>query len=182
MKKKFIFLFSIFLLVGCNWADQLNNTPTKKAEEFLNNYQTLNQNVLNDLNVIVAEDNTMSQAQQDEYREFMKKHYQDLIYEIKDETIDGDSATVKVEIVVRDYSKILNNANIYLQNQPEEFYDEAGVYDPVLFNQYRLAQLKEAKEDTTYTLYLYFTKKDKNWVISDLTNTDLDKIHGIYIY
>ena len=46
--------------------------------------------------------------------------------EIKDETIDGDNAVVKVAITVRDYSGVVTNAESYRIDNREEFTDENG--------------------------------------------------------
>ena len=50
MKKFIIVLVGICLLTGC---DTLNNTPTKQVEMMLADYQTLNQDVLDDLDQVV---------------------------------------------------------------------------------------------------------------------------------
>ena len=42
-------------------------------------------------------------------------------YEIKNETIDGDLATVETEIEVYNYKKIIDEANTYLTNNQSEF-------------------------------------------------------------
>ena len=55
MKKFSFLLVMILVLTGCNIA--LNNTPTKRVEMFLANYQTLNEEVMDDLsNVVMDED------------------------------------------------------------------------------------------------------------------------------
>ena len=41
MKKLFCFLFILLVLSGCG---NMNNTPTKKVEAFLNKYQTNDKN------------------------------------------------------------------------------------------------------------------------------------------
>ena len=112
----------------------------------------------------------------------MKKHYQELEYEIKDERIDADKATVTVQIEVDDYSKIKENANAKLLESPEEFNDENGNYNHTKFMDYQLKQMKNTKDRVKYTLELTFTKKDKKWVIDKLNNDDMDKINGVYEY
>ena len=104
MKKILVIIFSaLFILTGCD--SKLDNTPTKKVEEFLNNYQSLDSKVMEDLDTTLAADPDLNEDNKSEYKEFMKKHYQDLKYEIKDEKIDGDKATVETEITVRNYTK-----------------------------------------------------------------------------
>ena len=105
------------------------NTPTKKVEMFFQNYQTLSKDVVEQLNKVVNEEENFNADQRLAYKELMKKHYQELTYEIKDEKIDGNKATVTVEIEVTDYSKTLKDADKYLENNKAEFYDDKGVYN-----------------------------------------------------
>ena len=93
--KKLLVILSIFLLVGC----ELNNTPTKKIEQFLSNYQILHKDVISDLEGVINKTNYTGE-QKEKYKELMKKQYKSLIYEIKEETIDGNKAYVTVQIEV----------------------------------------------------------------------------------
>ena len=103
-------------------------------------------------------------------------------FEIKDEVVDGDTATVTVEIEVTDYSKSLSDAEDYLNNNKAEFNDENDEYDESLFTTYRLDRLKESTDKVKYTLNIYLTKVDDEWQIDDLSETDRMKINGMYEY
>ena len=180
MKKGFIIILTaVFLLTGCG---ALNNTPTKQVEMMLADYQTLNQDVLDDLDRVVEKETALQGEQKEEYRELMKKHYKDLIYNVKEEKIDGDEAIVTVEIDVKDYTKVLSSANNYLNEHPEEFKDATGNYDETKFMAYRLEKLKETKDRVKYTMEIGVTKKDERWVVNDLTEEQEQKLHGIYQY
>lgn len=178
MKKIFLIL-TILLLVGC--AD-LSNTPTKRVENFLKDYQTLDEEVLNDLDDVINNDITMDMNQVETYRDIMKKHYQNLTYEIKDDTIDGDNATVTVEITVTDFRNVLNEAESYLNNNMSEFNDESGNYSISKYNDYRLEKLKDAKDKVKYTIYLNLTKVNDEWILNDIDPITYDKINGMYRY
>lgn len=178
--KKLLLLFLPFLLVGC--GAQTMNTPTKKVEMFFANYQSLDDSVIEQLNDVANEEELFNTEQRESYVNLMKKHYQDLTYEIKDEVVDGDSATVTVEIEVTDYSKILGEAEQYLNDNQSEFNNEEDEYDESLFTTYRLDRLKEAKDKVKYTLNIYLTKVDDEWRIDDLSETDRMKINGMYEY
>jgi hypothetical protein len=181
MKKIVTILFATLCLTGCACeATIMKDTPTKKVEAFLNNYQTLNDDVLDQLNEVVQKEETFTEAQREIYIDIMKKHYQDLTYEIKDETINGDSAVVTVEITVNDHSKTITASETYLKEHPEEFNDETGTYSVSLYNDYVLNQLKESDEKVTYTLDLTLTKKDDEWTLDDLSDVEESKIHGTY--
>ena len=178
--KKLLFLVTIsILLIGCN---NLSNTPTKKTEEFLKKYQTLDNSVLFDLNKVLDDDSNLNESQKTIYKDIMKKHYQSLSYEIKEETVDGDKAAVTVEISVTDFKKVLDEANNYMNNNPEQFEDENGDYSVSRFNDYKLERLKEAKDKIRYTLELNLAKVNDVWTIDTLNQDIYDKINGIYNY
>ena len=176
--KKLVFLFLSLFLIGCS---DLSNTPTKKAEEFLKKYQTLDESVISDLNNVVNESD-LNETQRSMYIDIMKKHYQNLSYEIKDETIDGDEAVVTVEIAVTDFKKVLDEANNYMNNNKEEFYDENDEYSVVKFNDYKLNKLKEAKDKIRYTIEIKLTKINEDWTVDKLDSKTYDKINGVYNY
>jgi hypothetical protein len=176
--KKILFVFAAFMiLTGCG-NTKLDNTPTKKVEEYFNKYQTLDQSVMDDLDNVLAGDTTLSDDDRDDYREFMKKHYQDLKYKIKNEKIDGDTATVETQITVRDYTKAVNNA--VGQKEDGNFTDDNGDVDTAKFSNYRLMELKKVKDTKTYTLNLTLTKQNDEWVLDQLSDEDLNKINGLY--
>lgn len=180
MKKLAMMLFVPFLLVGC--GQKMMNTPTKQVEMFFANYQSLDDSVVEQLNKVANEEELFNSTQRKEYVELMKKHYQDLKYEIKDEIIDGDTATVTVEIEVTDYSKTLEDAEKYLNENKSEFNNDKNEYDESLFTTYRLEQLKKSTDKVKYTLNIYLTKVDNEWKIDDLSETDRMKINGMYEY
>ena len=111
------------------------------------------------------------------YKELMKKHYKDINYEIKEEKVNGDKATVEVEVEVRDYSKILSSDVI-----PDEIKDEEGNYSDEAYYDYQLGLMEKAEEKVKYTITFYLTKTNDEWKIDDLNESTMQKIHGIYIY
>ena len=182
--KKFnkILLTSLLSLVtiftfGC---DKIGNTPTKKVEELMGKYQSIDEDVTNNMEDVIDLENNLTDTQKDRYRELLKKQYSNLTYEIKDEKIDGDNATVEVEIEVYDLSKATSEAEDKLANNPEEFNDEKGSYNDELYTDYKLDRMEKAKDRTKYTLDLTLTKEDGEWEVDNLTEIERDKIHGIY--
>lgn len=179
--KKVLALLTVFaLLTGCSLTKKMDNTPTKKVENYLSGYQTLSEDVLNDLDNVVENEVTFNDTQKESYRDLLKKHYQDLTYTIKDETVNGDTATVEVEVEVRDYSKKLAEAEDYLSKNKDKFNDEKGNYSEEKYNDYRLDLLKNTKDKVKYTINFNLTKSDDEWVIDDLSDEDQQKLLGIY--
>lgn len=182
MKKIFILCMSLILITGCSIVEDMDNTPNNKVEDLFNKYQTLDNEVLKDLNKVISEEDLFNNTQREDYEKLIKNHYRNLEYEIKEDMIDGDNATVTVEISVIDYSKIISGANVYLDENPDEFAGQNGNYDRSLFITYLLDKLKEADEKVKYTLDITLTKKNDDWVVDALTDVNEEKIHGIYNY
>ena len=70
----------------------------------------------------------------------------------------------------------------YLEQHPDKFQNEKGEYDDSKFMDYRLEQMKKAKDRVKYTMELTLTKKDKKWQMNALTEEQHQKLHGIYEY
>lgn len=171
MKKIFCILLSVFILTGCG---KMNNTPTKKVEALLSKYQSNDSEVMNDLDNVLLMDSNFTDDERNDYKEFMKKHYQDMTYKVKNESIDGDSASVEVEITVRNYSNVINEANDYRLNNASEF-DENNT-----FASYRLDKLKDVTDTEIYTIVFTLTKTNDEWQVNPLSSDDESKINGLY--
>ncbi len=171
MKKLVCFLLALFVLTGCG---NMNNTPTKKVESLLNKYQSNDNEVISDLDDVLLLDTDLTENERNDYREFMKKHYQDMTYKIKNEKIDGDSATVDAEITVRSYANAVNSANNYRLSNADEF-DEDNT-----FASYRLGKLRSVKDTETYTIVFHLTKVNDEWQVDPITSEDESKLNGLY--
>lgn len=181
MKKILITIFTLLILSGCSLG-KMDNTPTKQVEKYLNNYQILDSTVLTQLDSIVARETSFTDDQKKDYRDLLKKHYQDLTYNIKEETINGDKATVEVEIEVNDYTKALKESESYKKTNEKEFLGDDNSFDEIKFNDYKLNLLKDGKERVKYTLYFSLTKTDGSWNLDKLTEVEQEKMLGIYEY
>lgn len=179
MKKKVVFIVAIlFLLVGCG---KTMETPTKKVEAFLNKYQTNDKEVVDQFNADLFGDQNLSDEQKGKYKEIMMDQYKNLTYKVKEEKIDGNRATVDVEVEVYDYNRALDNASTYLNEHHDEFFVD-DVLDTASFVEYKLKQLMDFKDRIKYTITFNLSRKDSNseWKIEELPESDLQKIHGIY--
>ena len=175
--KKIIILFLTFILfTGC---ENLMNTPIKKTERFLEKYQMLDDDLLNELSYKI-ESTELTIDQKNTYRNLMKRQYSNLIYEVKDEEIDGKVAIVKVEIEVYDYSLANSKTLEYARNNQDEFITDNKI-DQKKYIDYKLNIMKSIDERIKYTLELKLIKKNKNWVMDELSEETLQKINGLYI-
>lgn len=178
MKKKLLFIaVSILFLTGC----MMSNTPTSKVEALLNKYNSNDKAIVTELEDYL-DGNELSDDLKSKYKEVYLKQFSDLKYEIKDEVIDGDKAIVTAQITVYDFYKTEMNSNNYLTEHRDEFYDEEGVYDKEKFEKYKLNELEKTNEKIDYTIDFDLEKVDGDWTIKNLTDEQLQKIHGVYAY
>lgn len=179
MKKFLLIVMTLFLLVGC---ESVMNNPTKRVETFLNKYQTMDSEVLSQLDNTLNNEETLTDEQRKNYKELMKKQYQNLTYTIKDEEVDGDNATVKVEIEVYDFNKAMTNADKYLTENQDEFIDENNEVNNEKFMDYKINEMKNTSDKVKYTIDFTLTKKENKWVLDEVDEITRQKIHGIYNY
>lgn len=153
----------IILLVGCS----LSNNPNSKVEELLGKYQTLDSSI-NITPNLLSNSSNLDNDIEEEYKKAVETQYKNLSYELKDEKIDGDSATITTEIEVLDYKQIL-------EKYQKDNYDEKEYHNNVI------REFKNVKEKTTYTIDFSLTK-DKNgkWSVDPLTTDMENKLLGIY--
>ena len=179
MKKKIFLIVSLLLLVvGCGC---MKKTAKGAVQNYLNQYKNLSANVISDMDDVIDNEN-LTDTQKEKYRDVLKKQYQDLKYDIVSEKYDGDNATVDVKIKVYDLYKVQKDANDYLTTSGDEF-KENGVFSNDLFMDYKLDKMKKTMDTIEYNITFNVTKDDKgNYKVSDLSNTDLEKIHGVYNY
>lgn len=172
-------MFILLLTTGCT---DMMNTPTKRVEEFLGKYQALDNEVIKQLDSIIDTADTMTNKQSSEYKKLMKKQYQNLSYKIKDETTDGDDATVEVEIEVYDYYKTISEAEDYAKENPKEFLGSNKVMDDEKFMDYKIKQMGNTNDKVKYTLKIKLHKDEDKWVMNNISESDRAKIHGLYEY
>ena len=163
MKKIFVLtlLLSVFLL-GC---EKMMETPTSKVENFLGRYQRLDKDVLKELENIVEKEDEMTEEEKKEYKTLLEKQYQNLAYKIKKEIIAKDTATVDVEIEVLDYRTAISKS----EKECEKNIIECKLKELKAVN-------NKTKHDLTITLY----QEDGKWVIENLNEDDVKKLHGLY--
>ena len=179
--KKILLIFSILFLtlglVGCSCS---NDVASDAVEDYLNDYKSLSEKVLKDLNDLVSKED-LNDKQKEVYKEVVKRQYRDLNYTIENEDYDGDTASVTVKITVYDLYKSEKEASDYLNDKPDEFLTD-GVYDNSKYLDYKLDLMHKAKDTITYNIVIKTTKIDGKWQVEQPNDEVLEKIHGIYNY
>lgn len=191
--KKFFIIGSLFILLftGCTTT----NTPSKKVEEFLGKYQSMDSDVLTQLDNVVASDNNMSDEQKKDYKLLMERQYQNMSYKIKNEEINGDNATVEVEIEVYDYATSITKSKKYYEEHKDELEDNDkdttnnndnnNVVEDIIessskYIDYKIKQLKDVTDTVKYTITFNLHREDNTWKMDDISDIDRKKLHGLY--
>lgn len=182
MKKTILIMVLLLMSFGCSCSLlNMDNTPKQKVEALLEKYQKNDEVVLTELDDYIATQ-SLTEDQQDVYRDILKKQYTDLKYRDVEEKIDGDEATVTATIVVYDLFGVQKEAESYLQKNATEFQDENKEYDKELFIDYKLKNMKDNTKTVEYDLTFTLNKIDGEWTVNQIDTDNLEKIHGIYDY
>ena len=176
MKKILIVVMSIILLTAC----ASSNTPKAKVESYLGRYISMNEDVVLDMETTIASEN-LSEENRKVYKEVLTRQYEDLKYTVKDESIDGDKATVTVQITVYDLYKSEQASLSHLNMNPEDFMTN-DIVDNEKYTKYKLEEMKKTTETVDFELEFYLTKENGTWLVEEPDRITLEKIHGFYNY
>lgn len=153
------------MLVGC----AMGNSPTSRVEDLFTKYQKLDEDISMGIDNVVNQQD-LTKDHKERYRKLLERQYKNLSYEIKDELVDGDNATVLVEIEVLDYKKAISDLTFDSDNYTKESYDEE-----------KLGRLEKTQDKVKYTLEIKVKKdNDGNWKVESLTQEQIKKIQGMY--
>ena len=181
MKKTiYLIITMLFLITGC----KMDNTPSKAVEKTMAKYQSMDSKIISQLDTIISSDITMTDEQQIKYKNLMERQYQNMTYKITKEEIEDQNAVVYAEIEVYDYGNSIKKSREYYEEHKEEFKDEKeNNIDGVLsgkFIDYKLKQLENATERIYYEIKFDLEYKNNEWHVKDLSDNDIEKIHGLY--
>ena len=163
-------------MTGCK-----NDTSAKKVvSNYLNSYTNYTKDVENELDKIVNNDLDLSSDAKKMYRKIMKKQYKDLEYTILSEEYDDDKALVTVRIKVYNLLEAENEVTQYLSKNLKDFYNERNEFDNEKYVLYKLNYLYNYDKKINFNIVFFLNYKDKEWSLVQPTDSDLEKLHGIY--
>ena len=177
MKKVILLLVALFLVGGCSCS---NDKAADAVEKYLNDYQGLSKDVLEDISELVEKED-LSDSEKATYEEVLKRQYRNISFKIENEEYNCDSANVTVKITVYDLHKAEKEAKDYLDTHEQEFLSD-GAYDASKYLDYKLDRMRTINETVTYNIVIKTVKVDGKWQVSQPDSTTLEKIHGIYDY
>ena len=161
------------MLFGC-----IELTPKQRAEELLNKYIKNDKEVMKELDEYI-EKQELNPKQKEIYKEVLQNEYAGIKYKIVNETIKGNKAIVTAKIKVKNLYKIEKDAIDYMHNNPNEFLTERK-FNQNKFLNYKLEQMLNRTDKTSYMIDINMTKKNNIWFINKLSDETIKKIHGLY--
>ena len=99
----------------------------------------------------------------DKSKAYFEEHKDELMKDNKDDNKDNKDNDTNTD----------NNDNN--NNDNNNAIDDAKAYID-----YKIQELKNVEDKTTYDITFNLTKKDGEWVVDDLSDTDRQKLHGLY--
>lgn len=177
MKKILVLVIScLILLSGCN----MSNTPSGRVESYLNNYISMSDSVIADIETKVNVE-PLSNNNKLIYKDVLKRQYKNIKYEIEDEKIDGDLASVRVKMTVFDLHRAEKESLEFANANQNDFLKD-DVFDDEKYNAYKLNKMLSTNDVVNYDIEFYLNKKDGEWIVQEPDRIVLEKIHGIYNY
>lgn len=167
--KRTIVLFIVVLIAFTGCRD-ISNTPTKRVETFLSDYQKLDTSVIERLNKEINKEQ-FTKEQKEKYKDLMKKQYQNLSYKIKNEEISDKTAIVDVEIEVLNYNYSILNSKRYYKEHPDEIDN---------YEEYMLEELEKVSNKIKYSISFNLTEYDGLWELNEIDDYTIKKIQGLY--
>ena len=122
-------------------------------------YQKIDKEVIKELDYMLEKETSLSKKQKKEYKELLKKQYQNLSYKIISEETNNNHSIVEVEIQVLDYKSAMDKKNTI---------------------EMRIKEMKKVTAMTKYKITIPLSKKDGVWFIDEISDDDRQKLHGIY--
>ena len=178
MKKFYLVLFTIVLfLSGCSTN---TNTPTSKIEELMSKYQRMDSEVLSQLDSIVSNNKDLTDDQKKDYKNLIERQYQNISYKIKDENTSGENATVTVEVETFDYRSALNKSEEYYENNKKKFQKDDGKIDQEKYWDYKISEMKKTEDKIKNEIIFTLHKENDKWILDDISDSDRQKLHGLY--
>lgn len=163
-------------MTGCK-----SDTSAKEVvSNYLNSYTNYTKDVENELDKIVDNELDLSSDAKKIYRKIMKKQYKDLEYTILSEEYDDDKALVTVRIKVYNLLEAENEVTKYLSKNLKDFYNERNEFDNEKYILYKLNYLYNYDKKINFNIVFFLNYNDKEWNLVQPTDSDLEKLHGIY--
>lgn len=161
-------------VTGCK-----NESAKDIVTSYLDEYKTLSPNIQKEIKNAVDNNDEFNSSNKKIYKDILKRQYKDLSYKIISEEYNDDLALIKVNIKVYDLNKAEEESLDYLSANLSEFYD-GEIFNKEKYTTYKLSLMSKSKSKISYDILFALKKEKGTWVLNEPTESDLEKIHGLY--
>lgn len=173
-----LFILLIVMLPGC-----INNKskPEDVVYGYLDSFKSNTLDLPKEIDNVINVNSDLNKEHKELYKNLLIKQYKSLEYSLISKEISGHNALVRISITVNDLRKVLDDFSNEAIKNMSNYYNEKNEFDneKYLFDKLSYAINTHIPKDYEITFYLH--KENNNWILTDPTNEDLEKIHGIYI-
>lgn len=170
-------VLAVLVILMCWFLLTREKTVEDITKDFFKQYTSLDEEIVKEIEYDF--DDALTEQQKSRYVSIMEKQYSDLKYTIVNVREEGPLAFVEVEIEVYDLQAVMEKADSYVEIYNDKFYEDNELNMEKVVN-YKLDALEKAEERVTYSITFSFSKENDEYVMNDLTDSDLNKIKGIY--
>jgi len=177
MKKNLIIVLLFFcFIIGCS----KKNNALDEVSKYLNSFINLDKDIIKQIDDTIDNDSNICSECKKVYKEILKRQYSTLKYNVISEQYDDNYAVIKVAIDVIDLKKAESQAQNELIPALDEYYDSSGTLNKDLYYKRKYELMLKSNDRAYYEIDFFLEKKNGQWQIKDVTDEDLEKIHGIY--
>lgn len=175
MKKIFLLAIVLFL-VAC----QSKVDAKKTLINYLNLYTTLDKSIKDEIDDVINQNDAFNKKHKQVYKDILYRQYKDMKFDILKEEYTQDKALITVNVNVYDLLKAEDDSLVYLSDHMSEFYDENQVFSNEKYISYKLDLMSKTEYRIDYEIIFYLTYEKGTWKVEQPTDSDLEKIHGIF--
>lgn len=175
MRKIIILFIFIIILVGCS-----RKNVSLIVSDYIDLYKNLDTRIMDELDKFI-DCKDISLENKELYKNAIIRGYNNIDYEIVNETYKGEYAYVNVKLTVLDLYKSQKESLNYLNNNVNTFSDD-GVYKSSLFTNYKLKRMLDTDDKITYHAEFKLLNNGNKWELVQPSEEVLEKLHGIYNY
>ena len=81
---------------------------------------------------------------------------------------------------VFDYRNSILESEKYIEENKEDFLKEDNSINQDKYIDYKIKEMKKVTDKKKYTITFTLHKQDGKWIVDNLNERDMEKLHGLY--
>ena len=207
--KKFLVALMVIFLTACTLGAA--STPRQKVSEFLDKYKNEDNNIISQLedtiDTEITDDDHKSRYRTLMTNQYKNMEYEikDEIIEGENAVVEVEVTVYDYASAIKNSNTYLNEHLDEFRrddkttiNETDDDMDDSDDettkdkeddtittpdtdYDDTKFMDYKLSLMEKVTDKVTYTIEFTLTKVNDEWQLDSLSNSDIEKLHGIYL-